>query len=147
MSAGPLRSALPADSPIRHLPPILCIERVLEVGAEAAVGECEVRPGAHVQDGRMWVGGLVEGLAQTSTLLERPRVDGESADGVGMLVGIRHFVVARRPRVGERVLFRVELVRRLGPFLLVNGRALCGDELLAEGELKFYWRAAAAPDA
>lgn len=85
----------------------------------------------------MWEGGLVEGLAQTSTLLEPE--DAAEAEGVGMLVGIRRFTIRRQPRVGERVLFSVELIRRLGPFLLVNGRASSKGELLAEGELKFYW--------
>lgn len=139
MSARPLRSPLAADSPIRHRAPILCVDELLESGAEVAACALTVREGPHVQAGSLWEGALVEGIAQTSTLLEDPAAVGAPAAGVGMLVGVRRFVVDRLPRIGERVVFRVQLVRRLGPFLLVDGRATSGDECLAKGELKFYW--------
>lgn len=105
--------------------------------------EFEVRTGPHVRAGVMWEQGLLEGLAQSAAVLHAPAGGANpSSEGVGMLVGVRNFVVSRQPAVGEHVQWRVDLVKRLGPFMLTDCRALCGDELLARGELKFYWEVA-----
>ena len=108
--------------------------------AETAVAEYQVTEGAHVSGSEMWEAGLIEGLSQTAAVIQAP-VGGPEAcgDGVGMLVGVRKFVVERRPVIGELVTWRVEVLKRLGPFLLTTGRAQVGDELLACGEFKFYW--------
>ncbi len=128
------------STPIIHRPPILCVDAILSADEQVAICEYEVREGPHVRDGVMWEQGLVEGLAQSVSALDLPPgapTPGE--DVIGMLVGIRGFAVHRRPRVGERIEWRVELIRRLGPFTLARGIASSGEEVLAEGELKFYW--------
>jgi predicted hotdog family 3-hydroxylacyl-ACP dehydratase len=133
-------------SPIHHRAPILCVDRIVDAGTEHSECEYDVREGPHVEDGRMWEVGMVEGLAQCAAVMQAfPGLDATSSEasaereGVGMLVGIRRFVVLRRPRVGERITWRVDLVKRLGPYLLADGRARCGDEEIARGELKFFW--------
>ena len=55
-----------------------------------------------------------------------------------MLVGVRHFRIERTPRVGETIVFRVDLVKKLGAITLVDGTAMVADEEIARGELKFY---------
>lgn len=127
-------------SPIQHRAPILCVDRILAGDAEGASAEHLVQPGPHVDGGSMWESGLIEGLAQTAAVIQGSLGDsGESAAGVGMLVGVRKFHVERRPRVGELVTWRVDVLRRLGPFLLTQGEARVADELIARGEFKFYW--------
>ncbi len=56
----------------------------------------------------------------------------------GMLVGIKHLEIDHLARVGDRIVFQVVLIRRLGPFTLTRVTALCEDTRLAEGELKFF---------
>ena len=127
-------------SPIRHRAPILCVDRIVEASEDHAVCELDVREGAQVVDGSLWEPGLVEGLAQSSAVLQSCAApDGQRLEGVGMLVGVRRFAVRRRPTVGEQDTWRVDIVKRLGPYLLVEGVARCGEEVLASGELKFYW--------
>lgn len=127
-----------------HRPPILCIDRILALSADEAVCELEVRDGDHLVDGALWEGSLIEGLAQTAAALNG-RFQTEAAGGApaaeslrGLLVGLRGLTVTRRPRAGERVQFRVTLIKRLGPMILVAGEARCDDEVLAGGRLKFF---------
>jgi 3-hydroxymyristoyl/3-hydroxydecanoyl-(acyl carrier protein) dehydratase len=116
---------------IPHGPPILCVDRVLEASDSKAAAEHTVRSGEE------WEGLLIEGLAQTAAVLDSCH-GGRKRPGAGLLVGLRAFEIRRLPRAGERVEFRVELIRRLAPLVLVHGRAVAGEELLAEGELKFF---------
>jgi 3-hydroxymyristoyl/3-hydroxydecanoyl-(acyl carrier protein) dehydratase len=139
------------SSPIQHRAPILCVDRILDASETHSLCEFDVRAGPHVTDGHLWEATLVEGLAQCAAVMQafpRSSADGAAAPrekakaGVGMLVGIRKFEVLRRPRVGERITWRVDLIRRLGAFLLAEGRASCAGEPVATGELKFYWETA-----
>jgi len=139
-------SASPSDlsEKIPHRAPILCVDSIREADRCGASTEFVVREGPHVEDGRMWEVGMIEGLAQTTAALENPLgIPPEARPGLGMLVGLRDFAVHRRPRVGERVVWRVAVLRRFGPFLLVRGEVRVEDELLAGGELRFYWEGAA----
>ncbi len=90
-------------------------------------------------DGKFWEPWLVEGLAQTAAVLNgwNERITGGKAHK-GMLVGVRRLRIHRRPKADETVRFHVELVKRLGPLTLIDGRATVGDELIAAGEMKFY---------
>lgn len=133
-------SASDPTAAIPHRPPILCIERIVETDLEHAVAERVVREGCQVDDrGELWEGALVEGLAQTAAVLNTfaDREQGRHS-GKGMLVGVRKFDVTRRARLGERIVFRVELIRRITPLTLMRCEARCGDEVLARGEMKFY---------
>lgn len=124
---------------IPHRPPILCIDRILEVGEKHALAARVVVPGGGVDRGEFWEPGLVEGLAQTAGVLNaydewlsgRPHRP-------GMLVGIRRCRIFRRARVGERIVFRVDLIRRISPLTLMRCEARVGEEVLAAGEMKFY---------
>jgi predicted hotdog family 3-hydroxylacyl-ACP dehydratase len=132
-------SPLDPASPIPHRFPILCVDSILVADQNRAVAEYLVREGPHVDDEMMWEVGMIEGLAQTAAVLENSDEVGLSFErDSGMLVGVRNFTIHRRPRIGERLEWHVEIIRRLGPFLLVTGEACCGEELLAEGELRFY---------
>lgn len=112
---------------IPHRPPVLCVDRLVEADREHAVAEGVARAA------EPW---LVEGLAQTAALMNA-KAYGES--GLGMLVQVRRFEIVRAPREGEVLEFRVDLVRRLAPLSLMDGRVHGADgEPIASGELKFY---------
>lgn len=112
---------------IPHRPPVLCIDRLMHADREHAVSRGIAR------EGEPW---LIEGLAQTAALLNA-KVYGVT--GLGMLVQVRRFEVARAPREGEPLDFRIEMVRRLPPLTLMTGRVQDADgELVATGEFKFY---------
>ncbi len=129
----------PGEDPaalIPHRPPILCIDRVLASTSERAAAERAARDGP---DGFVWEGQLIEGLAQTAAaMLHRGLEEGGRRLAKGMLVGIRGLRLARLPATSEAVRFEAELIRAILPLALVRGRAMCGGETVAEGELKFF---------
>jgi len=115
------------------------VDRLVGVQGDEAIAEYEVRDGDGVADGRWWGPGLIEGLAQTAAAMERQSELAEGRESVkGMIASGRHFRIHREARVGECVRYHVRLVRRLGPLSLVEARACVGDEVIAEGELKFF---------
>ena len=124
---------------IPHRPPILCVDALVAVGADAARGSYVVRDGPLAVDGALWELACIEGLAQTAAAIEG-RADRDAATGskTGMLIGIRAFRTWRVARIGEHVSWEVAIATRFGPFMLAKGRVLSGEELIAEGELKFY---------
>jgi predicted hotdog family 3-hydroxylacyl-ACP dehydratase len=130
------------QSYIRHRPPVLCLDTVLEVDATRA-STARTVPSDATCDGRLWEPWLIEGMAQTAAVLNgaNQRAPARPA-GKGMLVGVRNFDVLRAPATGETIRFEIELIKRIAPLSLMHGRALVGDELVASGELKFYVEAA-----
>ncbi|MCA8961758.1 MAG: hypothetical protein KDC38_14640 [Planctomycetes bacterium] len=120
-----------------HRPPILCLDRCVHCDADTAITETDLGPSAHLCDGEFWEGGLIEGLAQTTALLQG-RATRRPKREPGLLVGLKRFTFHRCPQRGETVRFEVRVVRDLPPMTLVDCRAFSGAELLAEGTMKFY---------
>jgi 3-hydroxyacyl-[acyl-carrier-protein] dehydratase len=138
--AGTAEAGFAPESFVPHRPPILGVDRILELRAGAAVATRLVPNGPDVDArGALWEEGLIEGLAQTASALHTfgARRGGRKL-ARGMLVGINQLTIHRRARAGERIEYRVELIRQLEAVSLVRGSARAGDEVLAEGELKFY---------
>lgn len=125
---------------VPHGAPVLLIDRLLEAAPDRAVAECLFGEGPWSDGEEVWELALVEGLAQTAAAMvsaERRR-RGERAPSSGMLVGLKRFEWKRRARIGERLEFRVELVKSLPPLAVVEGIAAAGLEEIARGELKFF---------
>ena len=113
-----------------HRPPFLFLERVEKVAASEAWASFTVG------EPSQWELVLVEGMAQTAAAL---RARPGQPPRPGFLVGLRRVELSGRPRAGERVRFRVRVLRDLPPLTLVEGEAR--DEsgaLLCRGELKFH---------
>lgn len=124
---------------LQHRPPMLCIDRVVERGPEWIVCEQIVREGPHVERGRLWEGGLIEGLSQTAGILNGLHLKQPGAPAHrGLLVGVKGLRIDRLPEPGERVRYRIELIRRLDPVTLMRGVASAGGLVIAEGQLKFF---------
>lgn len=124
---------------IPHRPPILCIDRVVEVSAAHAVSERVVSDGPDVDGGELWEVGLLEGLAQTAALVHGDHARREGAAlGTPMLAEVRGLTIARRARRGERIRFRADLVKHLAPVVLFRAEASCDGEPIARGDMKFF---------
>jgi predicted hotdog family 3-hydroxylacyl-ACP dehydratase len=131
---------------IPHRPPMLMIDCLVESSegaacAEAALGEGHVG----VSEGRVLESALVECVAQTAAAMKAlaarrggNAVAGRGDTAPGLLAGVTAFRVFRRPAAGERLTIRIREDKQLGPMSLVTGRVLCGDEVVAEGQLKVY---------
>ncbi len=126
---------------IPHRPPALCIDEVLEVSTDRAITSRRV-PESATEAGKLWEPWLIEGLAQTAAVLHGQLHGADAEQHEGLLVGVRRFSVHRQPAAGELVHLHVEVIKRIAPLTLIQGRATVDDQLVATGELKFYVEAA-----
>jgi predicted hotdog family 3-hydroxylacyl-ACP dehydratase len=124
---------------IPHRPPLLCIDRITKADGQGAFTERSVGEGPHAAGGELWEGALIEGLTQTAAvLLDADIRQRGGRPGKGVLAGIRGLRIDRRPRQGETVRYAVTIIRIIFPLALVGCEALCGEEVVAAGEMKFH---------
>jgi len=137
---------------IRDLPhryPFLMVDRVLELvpGIRAvAVKNVTADNPYHLGRGagRYPEILLIEAMAQVGALAASPHEAvtsgelGEKGEPIpGYIAGINDARMARAPRVGEIVVFRLEFVAKMGAMVRFKGTASVGDELIAESGLTF----------
>lgn len=114
---------------------------MLAVDEDHAEAERDVQGGPQVVDGALWEPALIEGLAQTAAVVNGHASSEGSADGPtkeGMLVGLRRFKVHGVVRDGQRVTYRVTLLKKLGPLTLFEAEARVGERVVAAGQMKFW---------
>jgi len=136
-------TAVAAKDLIPHRWPMRMIDSLTEWTGDSAVGVA-VFDKAHmaVSDGLVTEPALVECVAQTVAAMEgRKRLDSESPDDIqahqpGMLCGVSDFVIEKRPGANKRLKIEVVVRKRLGAMLLVDGRIVCDDVVVASGSLK-----------
>ena len=122
---------------IPHRPPVLCIDTVARITDTTAATLRTVPRAGTVRD-KLWEPWIVEGLAQTAAVLHGHQESPTGSARAGMLVGVRQFKVHALPAPGDTLRFEVEVIKRIAPLTLVQGAALVGDTLIAEGQLKFF---------
>ena len=135
--------ALAAEEVIPHRPPMRMIDALMEWSDNSARGAI-VFDAKHmaVHDGLVTESALVECIAQTVAAMEGAKkaacgtTGGTVGEQVGMLCGVSDFVVVRRPKAGEQLEVRVQVHKRLGPMLLVDGQVLHNGDVVASGSLK-----------
>lgn len=128
---------------IPHRYPFLLVDRIieLEVG-KRAVGIKNVSinesffqghfPGYPIMPGVL----IIEALAQVGTvaILKMPKYEGY----LGLFAGLDDIKFKRQVIPGDQLRLEVELVKLRKTFGVAQGKAYVGEELAAEGTLKFF---------
>lgn len=128
---------------IPHRYPFLLVDRIieLEVG-KRAVGIKNVSinesffqghfPGHPIMPGVL----IIEALAQVGTvaILKMPKYEGY----LGLFAGLDDIKFKRQVIPGDQLRLEVELVKLRKTFGVAQGKAYVGEELAAEGTLKFF---------
>ncbi len=122
---------------IPHRPPVLCIDTVTRV-TDSTAATLRTVPRSGAFRNKLWEPWIIEGLAQTAAVLHGYEESPTGSAQAGMLVGIRQFKVHTLPAPGETLRFEVEVIKRIAPLTLIQGTALVGDTVIAEGQLKFF---------
>lgn len=122
---------------------MLVVDRIACVSDEDATGRTDVRQGPWVSEGVFWEMGLVEGMAQTAAALMGTRLSASGREfSRGMLAAVRDLEIHRDVLLGETIVFQVKRTRTIGPLSRVEAVAVCGEEVVARGELTFFVEAA-----
>ncbi|MDR2945540.1 MAG: hypothetical protein LBV79_02170 [Candidatus Adiutrix sp.] len=124
---------------IPHRPPMLLVDRLVELSADEAVSETVFGPGSLVvrEDGRVEEAALFEMMAQTFAAFAAAGREGPGP-AAGFLVGLKRLTVHSPARIGSPVLVRVKIISRVEDFSVVEGEARQGGQLLAAGQITVF---------
>ncbi len=127
---------------IPHRYPFLLVDRIIEIEADKrAVGIKNVSanepffqghfPGYPIMPGVL----IMEALAQVGAVLTLQKP--EYAGRIGLFAGLDEVRFRRQVVPGDQLRLEVTLTKIRGPLILAEGKAYVGNDLVAEGKLKF----------
>ncbi len=129
---------LPVLSLIPHRPPLVCVDRLLNVGPDVFESDFLI-PLNHLflRQGLLQEPALLENIAQTCAagFGYLARHSGESPKP-GYIGAISRVQVSELPKAGETVTTRVQVLYRMGPVVMVHGTCFREGVRLLEGEIK-----------
>jgi len=128
---------------IPHREGMCCIDTILSVERHK-VQACVVLHADHLllSGGRtLDRSGFIELAAQAACALKGTDTDADRGSATALLASVNNFQVYEDARVGETLLIRVEITTELAAMSLLNFNVVCGQRLLATGQLKVFYRA------
>ena len=130
-----------AERVVPHQPPVLRLDRLLEMKERASVSEMTVRVDMIFVNaaGELEAAAYPEIVSQAIAAQEGFRKLGSpNPFQEGYLLGIRNFQVLGTARVGDSLLVAVHKAVRYGDFGIIHGEVRKGDEVIARGEIKVW---------
>lgn len=132
---------LAAEDLVPHRLPMRLVDRLLAIDGQNGTVEALIRPDCPLVDdaGRLESVALIELLAQGYAALKGylDRRDGKAVRQ-GFLVGVKKMSAHRAIRVGELLRIEIHTLGELADFAVAAGEIHCGEELVAEAELKVW---------
>ena len=126
---------------VPHHPPMLLLDRLLEVKERASVSEMTVRPEMMFVDGqgRLDDACYPELISQAIAAQEGfRRLGSQETPRQGFLLGVKKLEISGEARVGDTLRIEVYKTARYGEFGIIDGAVYRGKELIARGELKVW---------
>jgi radical SAM protein with 4Fe4S-binding SPASM domain len=126
---------------IPHKPPMLLIDRLLEVKERASVSEMTVREDMIFvdTDGRLDDASYPEIISQAVAAHEGfRRFGGRNPLVEGFLLGIKNLEVLGESFVGDTLNISLYKKTKFGDFGILNGEVFNGEKLIARGEIKVW---------
>jgi radical SAM protein with 4Fe4S-binding SPASM domain len=126
---------------IPHKPPMLLIDRILEVKERASVSEMIVRADMIFVDenGHLDDASYPEIISQAVAAQEGfRRFGGRNPLIEGFLLGIKNLVILGNSFVGDTLRISLYKKEKFGDFGILSGEVYKGDELIARGEIKVW---------
>ncbi len=134
---------LPVDAArfVPHQPPMLMIDRLLELKERASVSEMTVRKDMLFvgEDGLLEAVAYPEILSQAIAVQEGFRRAGtRNPQQAGFLLGVKNMEIIGSACVGDTLRIAVFKVAKYGDFGILKGEVYLNDVLVARGELKVW---------
>lgn len=130
---------------IPHKPPMLLIDRLLEVNERASVSETTLRPDMIFVDenGLLDAAAYPEIISQAVAAQEGfRRCGGRNPMAEGLLLGIKELEVFGAAIVGDTLRIVLNKKTKFGDFGIITGEVYNSDKLIVRGEIK-VWQSAA----
>lgn len=120
-------------------PPFIMVGRLLHYDPSLTVTETEVSDqNIFTEQGRFTAPGLIENMAQTCAARIGYYNKYVLKQGIqlGFIGAVRGFRIHRLPTTGETIRTSINTIEEIMGMLMVEGRAQCGDETIAEATMK-----------
>jgi radical SAM protein with 4Fe4S-binding SPASM domain len=124
-----------------HKPPMLLIDRLLEVKERASVSEMTVRADMLFVDenGMLDEASYPEIISQAIAAQEGFRRSGGRIQPLeGFLLGVKKLEILGNSQVGDTLRISLHKTAKFGDFGIINGEVYKGEELIARGEIKVW---------
>ncbi len=134
---------LPLDAArlVPHKPPMLLIDRLIEMKERASVSEMTVKADSIFVNGTGTLddASYPEIISQAIAAQEGFRKLGcRNGQPEGFLLGVKKLEILGKARVGDRLRIAVFKAAKYGDFGIINGEVYRGDEVIARGEVKVF---------
>jgi len=134
---------LPVDAErvVPHKPPMLMIDRLVEVLERASVSEMTVRSDMPFvsPEGDLDDASYPEIISQAIAAQEGFRkIGSRNPELEGFLLGVKKMEIFAAAKVGDTLRISVYKTAKFGDFGIISGEVSRGDELLAKGEIKVW---------
>ncbi|MBK7432924.1 MAG: 3-hydroxyacyl-ACP dehydratase [Chitinophagaceae bacterium] len=125
---------------IPQRPPFVMIDRLLYCDETTARTGLTVKvDNLFVEDGVLTAPGLTENIAQTAAARSGFSASQQDLPApVGFIGGIKNLRIHALPKTGNELVTEITIVNQIFDVMMITGRVLCGDELLAECEMKIF---------
>jgi radical SAM protein with 4Fe4S-binding SPASM domain len=134
---------LPTDANklVPHKPPMLIIDKVLEVSERKCVAEVNITEEMVFigEDGRLDEASYPEIISQAIAADKGFRnLGNQNCQAEGFLLGIKNLEVLGDARVGDKLHVSVFKAAQYGDFGIIHGEVFKGQEMIARGEVKIW---------
>ena len=129
---------IPLGELIPQRPPFVMIDKLVSCDMVVTVTELEVcEDNIFVADGRFTAEGLMENIAQTcAARMGYINLSKGEKVKIGVIGAVNSFDIFQTPKVGERIVTTIEVVEELFQITLVKAFVRCGDETIAQANMK-----------
>lgn len=126
---------------VPHKPPMLIIEKLIEIGERASVSELKISKDSIFigEDGKLDEASYAEIISQAIAAQNGFRnLGNQKSKSQGLLLGIKNLEILDSAQVGDMLRVYVYKVAKYGEFGIIKGEVFKGDNLIVRGEIKVW---------
>ncbi|MBI5056066.1 MAG: radical SAM protein [Nitrospirae bacterium] len=126
---------------VPHKPPMLMVNKLMEVKERASLSEAEIPADAIFagEDGRLDEASYPEIISQAIAAQDGLKHAGNGGPkSQGLLLGIKNLEILGSAHAGDKLLVSVSKVARFSEFGIIKGEIFKGEDLIARGEITVW---------
>ena len=125
---------------IPQRPPFVMIDKITEVEGDNTSTSFEITSdNLFTEDGAFYEGGLIENIAQTIAAGAGYRLKQNGGEPkMGVIASIRKLKIMQRPKVGQTIHTKAELITNFETALVVKGTVTCNGENIANCQMNVF---------
>lgn len=128
---------------VPHKPPMLIVNKLLEVNERASVSEMEISGDTIFigENGKLDAASYPEIISQSIAAQNGfKNLGNQKSSAEGLLLGVKNLEILGTAGIGDKLRVSVYKVAKYGEFGIIKGEIFKGEDLIARGEIKVWHR-------